>query len=102
MGIQHQLPRIRWVLVLILAIVVLALHLPARAQQSPEDGRIAIYRQLLAASNDNVAALGAQLQAAQIENAQMKAQIGKLKPEPPKDVQSDGRPMLSPMPLAKP
>lgn len=58
----------------------------ARPQQPPEGGRIAIYRQLLTQANDNVAGLGAQLQAAQIENAQLKAQLEKLKapPEPGK------------------
>lgn len=58
----------------------------AYAQQPPEDGRIAVYRQLLTQANDNVAGLGAQLQAAQIENAALKAQLEKLKapPEPGK------------------
>lgn len=61
-------------------IIVLAIS-QARAQQPPEDGRLAVYRQLLTRSQDEVAGMGAQLQAAQIENAQLKAQLEKLKAE---------------------
>lgn len=53
----------------------------AYAQQPPEDGKVAIYKQLLTRANDELAALGAQLQAAQIENANLKAQIEKRKAE---------------------
>lgn len=67
------------ILLAIAAVCAIAIARSANAQQSPEDGRIAVYRQLLAASNDNVAALGAQLQAAQIDNAQLKAERDKLK-----------------------
>lgn len=52
----------------------------AYAQQPPEDGKVAIYKQLLTRANDELAALGGQLQAAQIENANLKAQLEKLKP----------------------
>ena len=81
------------------AIVVVAVSV-ARAQQPPEDGRIAVYRQLLTQANDNVAALGAQLQAAQIENAKLKAQIEKTKPPAP--IQSDGKPAAPAIPLNQP
>ncbi len=53
----------------------------AHAQQPPEDGRIAVYRQLLTQANDNVAALGAQLNAAVKERDELKAQIAKRKAE---------------------
>lgn len=63
------------------ALIVVAAISCARAQQPPEDGRIAIYKQLLARATDEFVAVGAQLQAAQIENAALKAQFEKLKAE---------------------
>lgn len=71
---------------LAIAMIVTFALSQAFAQQPPEDGRIAIYKQLLTRANDEIAAVGGQLQAAQIENAQLKAQIEKLKapPEPGK------------------
>lgn len=61
------------------ALIVVAAISCARAQQLPEDGRIAIYEQLLTRANRELATMGGQLQAAQIENAQLKSQI-KLNP----------------------
>ena len=88
----------------VIALALVGWQCSARAQQPPEDGRIAVYRQLLTQANDNAAALGAQLQAAQIENAQLKAQIEKRKSEDNAakgPIQSDGKPMPPPMPLDK-
>ena len=81
-------------------IVGIAVSCGARAKQPPEDGRVAVYRQLLTQANDNIVALGAQLQAAQIENAKLKAQIEKTKPPAP--IQSDGKPAAPAIPLNQP
>ncbi len=95
---------ISWVVIAAAAVIVGALGFCAdsNAQQPPEDGRLAVYRQLLTRANDELTAMGAQLQAAQIENAQLKAQIAKLNPDAAKGpIQSDGKPMPPPMPLDK-
>lgn len=63
-----------------LAILLVLLATPSLAQQpSAEDGKVAVYKQLLARSQDELATIGAQLQAAQSQNAQQKAEIDKLK-----------------------
>ncbi len=49
----------------------------AFAQQQPEDGRAAVLEQLLTRANRELGIVGGQLQAAQIENAQLKVQIEK-------------------------
>lgn len=59
-------------------IIVLAIS-QAGAQQPPEDGKVAIYRQLLTRAQDETAAMGSQLQAAQIENTQLKSERDKIK-----------------------
>lgn len=64
---------------LAVAVIVALAISQARAQQPPEDGKVAIYRQLLTRANDELAATGGQLQAAQIENAKLKADLEKLK-----------------------
>lgn len=68
------------IVVAVAGIVALAVS-QAFAQQPPEDGKVAIYKQLLTRSNDELAVLGGQLQAAQIENASLKAQLEKRKAE---------------------
>lgn len=67
-----------------LAVLLILFAMPSFAQQPPEDGKVAIYKQLLARSQDELAQTGAMLQSAQIENAQLKAERDKLKADAPK------------------
>ncbi len=62
-----------------LALAFLLIASAAGAQQPSEDGRLAVYRQLLTRSQDELAMMGGQLQAAQMESAQLKAELAKLK-----------------------
>lgn len=62
-------------------VFAIAIARGVHAQTSPEDGKVAVYKQLLQRANDELATMGAQLQAAQIENAQLKSQIEKHKAE---------------------
>jgi hypothetical protein len=71
------------ILICAFLICAIAVARGVRAEQ-PEDGRISIYRQLLGQANDSIAMLGAQLQAAQAENARLAAELAKPKPEPEK------------------
>lgn len=53
--------------------------------QPQEDPRLAAYRQLLLRANDELSQAMAQAQALSVENAQLKAELAKLKPaEAPK------------------
>lgn len=62
------------------AVLGLLLAFPALAQVPQEDPRINIYRQLLSEANDRLATSIAQNGTLSTENAQLKAQIVKLKP----------------------
>lgn len=71
----------RALLVTAIVLVVGGYWCSARAQPAPDDGRIALYRQLLTQANDNIVSLGTQAQALSTENAKLKAEIEKLKPK---------------------
>lgn len=55
----------------------------SQAQQQSDDPRIVPYRQLLTDANDRVATAMGQINTLALENAQLKAELAKLKAEKP-------------------
>jgi hypothetical protein len=71
------------------AIALSAWFNTGRAQQTPEDPKIAAYRQLLSEANERLAsALGA-YNALSAKNAQTEAELAKLKTEAPTEKKKD-------------